>query len=1283
MSILINIINKLNQNEIINEQLPYCLIDESLSFIKLKLFTLLEGIQYYPNFLKFEYLNDETKEYVIIKNNNPILLNIKTKINKEPTKLYCSNIIDIIEKEYNSIDLYNLIDTDAFTKVFNKFKKEFIDLTKEDLELAIKINVGQINSILYNFESQIESYIQQILIKKQEQFIKIKPIYDNLLEFYSLAKTIDFNEFIDYDDITQIPKIKFNQISVDIVGKNFESGIKGKFININRVFNIFELSKKMPFIAFNTSTETDPMLKIYNTLMEKVTEKEMKSWILNEKKKQSLVTYKKIKGLVIKYNFKDNLFITINLADNGLINAKISLQDQDFSEVSYTFKELMDIIKNSVDDVINYINTLDGIFTQSKRINSIKDSIINVESINALLQTKLFIDKGGFSSILYNPIIADNIFEVKDTLSLDVLSIYYKKSKDDIEEDTTEKKGLTINIKDNPYRLDSSFVQIFGASNIEQINCIIKQIIVIQKLYEKIKPLDKSKKQKLKQKSHIKELRKEGIQMLSIKCQKPRQPIILKKDEIEPEKVIPSTYTLEFKDKKYVCPNKNYPYPGFTNDNIVCCFQKDQRRRDPFIRNIKSRDFEIIVQPSNFKIKIKDNTSGKEFETYAIKVISDYINGFNESNSMSRYFYLSNDNKLVNISNEVLINELKNNEENGIWLDSVPLARIINEPPKNKCNYPPKINEKNIESINTPCEHNKKNNIFGYNLNSYPCCFDKERDQFTVRKKKVSDITKQHILTSDKVLDYQRIGILPYNLNILFNELISKPLNHTFYRMGVMQNNYAFLNAILLGLDNNIKNIKINNSNEFKKYITTFLENNPEEFDKLNNGNLSFKFNTIENYINSILDPNKVVYWNDVLDIIQKIADINILMLDIPYKITESTKIPDYENTRLVCTDNIKHNIKNNFLIFLKRENTYELVIKLINDEKSEESSKIIYQFKHNKNDLFNSNIINFLLEYYESTCIKENVFPESYPFLEMYSLNEITSILNNTKYSIVGQIINPFKRVIMALTSNNFLFPIKETGMENIGEITTLNELKSTNKLLDINQFFKAMKDINKILKEKKQNRLINILGAFKVKNNNSQNENQQNDLTKIKIFALLTNFGQIMPIKESFVDVNQFKILDFNYYDNIDEYLVNHVKDPYKNPVNVYNDYITSIKNDIFKVKQILAKILSSNEDSKKYIIYKTKSPKLSRSQKIESLVALFNKIKKIKDFGLEDSFLNFIFHHIANEMLNDNVENLLLNNIVMSEVFNPNEILKRDTESVLLNIEDIKKWLKQYSQ
>ena len=45
----------------------------------------------------------------------------------------------------------------------------------------------------------------------------------------------------------------------------------------------------------------------------------------------------------------------------------------------------------------------------------------------------------------------------------------------------------------------------------------------------------------------------------------------------------------------------------------------------------------------------------------------------------------------------------------------------------------------------------------------------------------------------------------------------------------------------------------------------------------------------------------------------------------------------------------------------------------------------------------------------------------------------------------------------------------------------------------------------------------------------------------------------------------------------------------------------------------------------------------------------------------------------------MLNDNKENLILNNIIVSDNFNKDDIIVRDSESVLLNINDITNWVK----
>ena len=33
------------------------------------------------------------------------------------------------------------------------------------------------------------------------------------------------------------------------------------------------------------------------------------------------------------------------------------------------------------------------------------------------------------------------------------------------------------------------------------------------------------------------------------------------------------------------CAKNEYPFPGFTNDNIVCCFKKSQLNKPSYIRN--------------------------------------------------------------------------------------------------------------------------------------------------------------------------------------------------------------------------------------------------------------------------------------------------------------------------------------------------------------------------------------------------------------------------------------------------------------------------------------------------------------------------------------------------------------------------------------------------------------------------------------------------------------------------------------------------------------------------
>lgn len=1195
MSLIVDVYNKITNKAVLIKS--SIVVDDSFDLIKLKLFYLTEGIEMHPNFIKLETTTN------IFTPGMQLTSNI----------LYATNILDVFEKEYNVPMLYQMFENNDYAEIFSDItvNKGYVNLTEDDLEFTIKVTLLKSSPSLFgNFQSYVEEYLQKLLNSKSEVY-SLKDHFENLQNYYANLH----NTFV-----LDPKSLSYNQVHI-VLSSNEN---KGRFVKLLNIFNTFELSKEVPLVAIENSSKV--LVKVFNDLLNYSSDKQVKSWLLNEKKKAQQVRYKKIKGLMFKIHHLDN-FYTANLLENGTMHLKAEMKVTDSS-----FDTILDVLKTVYSKIVTILNNASneyGYYNAKLQLDTIQNMTITIESLTATVDTPTLIDKTAFSEQLYNPFLSEYLFKLKDTIAEDVLSVLYTKSLNNI----------TINIKDNPYKMNSSLITIYGANSPFQISSILLQILVVQRLSGKTDQFS----QKLKEKSHIKNLRQQGVNILSTKCQKPRQPV-LESNEIQP---LQKSYTLEYQGKKYVCPKKDYPYPGFTNENIICCFKKDQRRRDAYIRNTLKSEIDVLVQPSNFKVDILEN--GLQFSTLVIKIVSDYEDGLNDQNAVSSYYYLSPDKKLVAITNKDITKKLNeyDQQDSTIWLEAVPLTRLITEPPKNKCNFAPDLTKQ------SPCEHHDKNKHFGYNLNSYPCCFDKERDPIVTRKRKELDITKQHIIKSDKILDNQRLGLLPEELDAVLKESSDQKL---YYRMGVVQNNTAFLNTILLSMQ------QLNTTTELINNLITYLEQNKDVFPKLNAGSISLKYKTLENFIDTL--KNKSVHWKDTLDLASRAFDINIFVLNIPYKMSESTQIPDYNNMKIICAPKSTIDKNRKSIILLKRQSAFEIIITLDNG-----NGKVV-----NTHDS-NSTLVKLLSDYTQTSCVREKEYPNTFKYDPPYTISKLENMLQGSEHELIGQVSNSFNKVEMVITKKAFLIPVEESGIHDNLKTVSYENILTSRKLNDLQTFVKHMNEVNQFLKP-----IRLYLKGYTTDNDNNVN-------------AVLSNFGLLIPIKNSESNsraIGEMQKLPFSFYSDVDNAIQNlnttfneqNEQYTYLNEQNKYSKQRSSKLQDVLEVKRFLAKYISKNEKAVTYVNNIITKTNLTQFEKIQMLFDLFSKLSKQLSNRVPQtsSNIDFLFKVIAKEVLDEGSNGNFVNNIVINN--HVDDIPSRSSESVLLSLEDIKKWITQYS-
>jgi len=462
------VVNK-KTNKVINDEYPNILLDDSIKKIKEKIFVFNADL--IPNLIKIE-IKDDSDNFIIINDSNSLLFENFESIPEEPI-IFISNLQDTISQK----QLQNLyIDDSQFKPLFQNFKKEYSDLTEDDLSFIVKLHI--MNTGLGDVTmSDIQDYIKTIQTKRNKLLSVIEQQENDstLQQFYTLSKNFT----------PEIEKVFYNDISLIITGENVTYGTKGVFIKLNEIFNILELNDNIPFIALGKkggSNTKQPQIKVHNRLLDIIPDKDIKSWVLNEKKKLNEATYKIIKGLMIKSKLKNtNNYVTINILPNGIIYVNLKITDSDADDLDQILRD----IKDNVNTVIDYLNQLKSVFLKSKRILPIDKSSIIIDSVDTSIETNIFINRSKFESLIKQEMISKTILELKMTESLDVLSTYYKKFR--THENIEDIKGITVNIRDNPYKEDSSIIKIFGANNQTQSTIISWNILILSEMSELIK----------------------------------------------------------------------------------------------------------------------------------------------------------------------------------------------------------------------------------------------------------------------------------------------------------------------------------------------------------------------------------------------------------------------------------------------------------------------------------------------------------------------------------------------------------------------------------------------------------------------------------------------------------------------------------------------------------------------------------------------------------------------------------------------------------------------------
>ena len=624
-----------------NEEIPIIYkirFDDTINMIlnKISVEDEGEGGIYRPDIVQLYVKCKNRNVYADVKNQKDMVLYDLTqdgsiKDNVIYVKSLMTKLADMIEEGGETDtdkhpDLKNP-DSDRVTNLFNRFRNEYPRLTSRVFHQVLM----DVNDESTSFEKETQKYLKDMATKLKVYQKPIAQLPVNKIKDPSIDKITDrTNNGKEYDVALSNLLLEFPRVYEKF------------FIKPDRLFDVFVLTEKVPFITVSTGEgRGNAYQKVLKSFQNDPVKLELaKSWMITPKKKM-----KTPRGLMLKVKVDNNRYSTVNIYNNGRVTIRIAFTEQENAKeekVKEIVKTVATIIKgintNLGKHIFDYSKIPENVDKRTIMINVPKYENAEFKSINATMRVYVSLDKSKIEdkirqrdSPLASFVAINRSYERKRAekarekgvraTPTDSVYLKYKKyskhiqkykdqQRDDVDSDTLE-SGLGFIMRRNLLFEDSVTVKITNCQRMFQIQVLADFMVsLIRIVYKKVgeqaievvKPVEKTKDV-----ARLKMLQDAGIYGEGPdhgrECQKPVQPLIDDGKTVMPfrskdipknryGKDRPDSYDLMVKGKRLVCTNVQKPYPGYKRSGIPCCFAEDQRNKPNFKKYHKPEEFE-------------------------------------------------------------------------------------------------------------------------------------------------------------------------------------------------------------------------------------------------------------------------------------------------------------------------------------------------------------------------------------------------------------------------------------------------------------------------------------------------------------------------------------------------------------------------------------------------------------------------------------------------------------------------------------------------------------------